>query len=327
MLAVWREYLRSGGAHPVPKHGPPPEFAAREAEAALHGDVIADLSHRGVIAVSGPDTRTLLQGQFTNDIENVDETRTQLSAWCSIKGRVIALFRIWLRDEVHCLELPAELRDTIMARLRMYVLRARATVADASEDSIRFGVSGSRVAEALAGEVGPLPAQPDLACRSRAYTVIRLRGVRPRFQVIAPFDDAVALWEHCRAHADPVAGPAWKLLDIRAGIASVPASLSDHFLPQMLNLQSVNGMSFQKGCYAGQEIVARTQYLGRLKRRLCRAALDASERVMSGDSLYRAGGNPERPLGQVVVAAPSPRPQSPRAARRYRRRGIGQRET
>jgi folate-binding protein YgfZ len=309
MLAAWREHLRSDGTDLAPKPGPTPEIAATQADLALHGDVIADLSHRGVISVSGPDARSLLQGQLTNDIEAVDEGHTQLSAWCSIKGRVLALFRIWLRDEAHCLELPAELRDPIITRLRMYVLRARVTIADDSEGSIRFGVSGPKAAEALAAEVGPLPARPDEACRSRHSTVVRLRGEGPRFQVIAPFEEAVDLWAHCRAHAAPVAGPAWRILDIRAGIASLPPLLGDRFLPQMLNLQSVNGMSFEKGCYAGQEIVARTQYLGRLKRRLHRAVLDTPEPAAPGDPLYRRGGDREGPVGQVVVAAPSPRRQ------------------
>jgi len=307
MLAAWREHLRSDGTNP--EADPTLEIAATQADAALHGDVITDLSHRGVISVSGPDARSLLQGQLTNDIDEVDEAHTQLSAWCSIKGRVLALFRIWLRDEAHCLELPAELRDSIIRRLRMYVLRARVTITDDSEGTLRFGISGPKAAEALAVEVGPLPAQPDEACRSRRRTVIRLRGERPRFQVIAPFEEAVDLWAHCRAHASPVAGPAWRLLDIRAGVASLPPLLSDRFLPQMLNLQSVNGMSFRKGCYAGQEIVARTHYLGRLKRRLHRAVLDAPEPAAPGDSLYRRGGDGEGPIGQVVVAAPSPHRQ------------------
>ena len=307
MLAAWREHLRSDGTDAAPEAGPTPEAAAAQADAALHGDVIADLSHHGVLSVSGPDARSLLQGQLTNDIDEVDEAHTQLSAWCSIKGRVLVLFRIWLQGEAYCLELPAGLRDPIITRLRMYVLRARVTIADDSEGSIRFGVSGPKAAEALAARVGTLPAQPDEACRSRHGTVIRLRGERPRFQVIAPLEEALDLWTQCRAHAAPVAGPAWSLLDIRAGVASLPPLLSDRFLPQMLNLQSVNGMSFEKGCYAGQEIVARTQYLGRLKRRLHRAVLDSPEPAAPGDSLYRRDADRDGSVGQVVAAAPSPR--------------------
>ena len=305
MLAAWREYLRTSGASPTPSDSVPAETAADSARAALHGDVVADLCHRALITVSGADARTLLQGQFANDVEAVNESRTQLSAWCSIKGRVLALFRIWQRGETLYLELPAEQRDTIMARLRMYVLRARVSISDGTEDDVRFGVSGIRAAECLAQELGPLPVDPDRARQYGGSTLIRLRGDTPRFQIIAPFDAAAALWERCRRCAIPVALPAWDLLDIRAGVASIPAALSDQFLPQMLHLHRVDGLSFDKGCYAGQEIIARTQYLGRLKRRLHRAALNAPEPPAPGDALCAGTGDREGPVGQVVAVAPS----------------------
>ncbi len=309
MLAAWREHLRSSGACTASGRSLPPERAAREAGAALRGDIVTDLSHRGLIAVYGADARTLLQGQLTNDIEALGETRTQLSAWCSIKGRVLALFRIWQIGERHFLELPADLQETITARLRRYVLRARVTIADASGDAVRFGVSGARVAEGLETQLGSLPERPDRALRSGQCTTIRLRGDRPRFQVIAPLERATALWDRCREHAVPVGAFAWDLLDIRAGIANIPASSSDRFLPQMLHLHSVNGLSFRKGCYAGQEIVARTEYLGRLKRRLHRAALECAEAPSPGDTIYAGGGGEEpRPAGEVVNVAPAAHP-------------------
>ena len=307
MLEAWREHLRSGGPFPAHEDLAPPEAAAGEARAALHGDVIVDLTHRALIAVSGPDARTLLQGQLTNDIEAVDESRTQLSAWCSIKGRVLALFRIWQRGEALHLELPAELEESIAARLRMYVLRARVSIESASQDAVRFGVSGTEVAKLLAKEHGPLPARPDRALRSGECTFIRLRGERPRFQVIAPFDAARALWEQCREVATPVSVPAWNLLDIRAGIPNISAAQSDRFLPQALNLDRIDGLSFDKGCYAGQEIIARTQYLGRLKRHLCRAALHATEPPIPGDMILAGAGHRDEQAGQVVSAAASER--------------------
>ena len=308
MLTAWREHLQRSGA-PGQGRPPPCEEAAAEARAALHGDVITDLCGHAVIAASGADTAALLQGQLTNDIAQVSETRTQLSAWCSIKGRVLALFRIWRSDAVHYyLELPDSRCDAIVARLRRYVLRSEVSFEDGSEDSVRFGVSGHRAAEDLRQELGPLPCHPDEARRSRGCTVIRLRGEQPRFQIIAPLDPATALWERCRTSATPVRAPAWTLLDVRAGLVSIPASLSDRFLPQMLNLQALNGLSFDKGCYAGQEIIARTQYLGRLKRRLHRAALRTSSPAAPGDALYAESGNRDQPVGQVVSAAPSEHP-------------------
>ena len=284
-----------------------PEATAREARAALHGDIIVDLTHRGLIAVSGADARTLLQGQFTNDIEAVNESRTQLSAWCSIKGRVLVLFRIWQRGGTLHLELPAELEDSITARLRMYVLRARVSVESASQDAVRFGISGTKATKLLAEEHGPLPARPDRALRAGECTFVRLRGDPPRFQVIAPFDAARTLWKHCREVATPVSVPAWNLLDIRAGIPDICAAQSDRFLPQALHLDRIDGLNFDKGCYAGQEIIARTQYLGRLKRHLCRAALHATEPPIPGDTILAGAGHRDESAGQVVNAAASVR--------------------
>ena len=308
MLEIWRDHLRVSDPVPTQEDSAPAEAATREARAALCGDVIVDLTHRGLIAVAGPDARTLLQGQFTNDIELVNEARTQLSAWCSIKGRVLALFRIWQRGEIFHLELPAELEGAITRRLRMFVLRAKVSIESAAQDAVRFGVSGANIAELLAEEHGTLPAGPDEARCSGECTFVRLRGHRPRFQVIAPVDAALALWDRCRElSCVPVSVPAWDLLDIRAGIASISAVHSDHFLPQALHLERINGLSFDKGCYAGQEIVARTQYLGRLKRHLRRGALHAPEAPIAGDAILGAIGGRNQSVGQVVNVAASGR--------------------
>ena len=305
MQEAWREKMQSGLPLGVGERASPPQSAASEARAALHGDIVVDLGNREAIAVTGPDARALLQGQLTNDIEAVDESHTQLSAWCSIKGRVLVLFRIWQRGETLHLELPTEARDAIAARLRMYVLRARVSIANAARDLVRFGVAGARVTECLAEAYGPLPAQPDTARRFGECTLIRLRGDRPRFQVIAPIEAAHALWERCLGVSASVAVPAWDLLDIRAGVPSLSPAQSDLFLPQSLHLEQVNGLCFDKGCYAGQEIIARTQYLGRLKRHMYRAVLHDTEAAVPGDAIFTAETERHGSVGQVLNVAPS----------------------
>ena len=311
MLAAWHEYLERNGASLVNGRLAPFSDGESEARAALHGDVITDLSSRALIAARGTDTRTLLQGQLTNDVAQVNETRSQLSAWCSVKGRVLALFRIWQYGESYYLELPAELLETVLMRLRTYVLRANVTLEDSSRNSaIRIGVAGSRVSEIMMKELGSLPEEPDDARPFHGGKIIRLRGETPRFQIVASLDAATSLWERCCRSATPVASPAWTLLDIRAGVANIPSTLSDHFLPQMLNLQALNGLSFSKGCYAGQEIVARTQYLGRLKRRLYRATVYTSTPVAPGDPLYVRSGDGGTSVGSVVNAARSEDPDA-----------------
>ena len=309
--AAWHEYLERNGASLVQGRLAPFSDATSEARAALHGDVITDLGSRALIAASGADAAALLQGQLTNDIEKVTGTRSQLSAWCSVKGRVLALFRIWRSGEVYYLEMPADLLESVLTRLRRYVLRAAVLLEDRSRDSaIRIGVSGTRVAESMREVFGPLPGSPDETRPFPGATIIRLRGETPRFQICASFDRATALWERCRRSATPVADSAWTLLDIRAGVASIPATLSERFLPQMLNLQALNGLSFSKGCYSGQEVVARAQYLGRLKRRLYRATVRTSAPVSPGDGLYLTRDEGGTPVGAVVNAEPSEDPEA-----------------
>ena len=311
MRAAWHEYLERNGASLVQGRLAPFSDATSEARAALHGDVITDLGSRALIAASGADAPTLLQGQLTNDIEKVAETHSQLSAWCSVKGRVLALFRIWRNGEVYYLEMPADLLETILTRLRRYVLRAAVLLEDRTRDSaIRIGVSGPRVTESMREVFDPLPESVDETRHFPEATIIRLRGETPRFQIFASFDRATALWERCRRSATPVANSAWTLLDIRAGVASIPATLSERFLPQMLNLQALNGLSFSKGCYSGQEVVARAQYLGRLKRRLYRATVRTSAPVSPGDGLHLTRDKGGTSVGSVVNAEPSEDPEA-----------------
>lgn len=311
MRAAWREYLERCGASLVQGRLASFSDVESEARAALHGDVITDLGSRALISASGADAPALLQGQLTNDIEKVAETCSQLSAWCSVKGRVLALFRVWRSGEVYYLEMPADLREGVLTRLRRYVLRAAVLLEDRSRDSaIRIGVSGPRVTECLREEFDPLPGNPDEARSFPGATIIRLRGETPRFQIFASFDTATALWERCRRSATPVADPAWTLLDIRAGVASIPATLSERFLPQMLNLQALNGLSFSKGCYSGQEVVARAQYLGRLKRRLYRATVRTPAPVSPGDVLCARRDDGGTSVGSVVNAERSEGPEA-----------------
>ncbi|MDX1435130.1 MAG: folate-binding protein, partial [Gammaproteobacteria bacterium] len=134
-------------------------------------------------------------------------------------------------------------------------------------------------------------------------TVIREQGARERYQLLGPESALVELWRGALTSAVPAGADAWELLDIEAGIADIGPALADQFLPQMLNLDRVGGVSFDKGCYVGQEIVARTHYLGRLKRRLYRGHADAPAAPRPGESL--AGGEGE-PAGQIVNAQPAP---------------------
>ena len=304
MANDWRQFLKDAGA--VFDNGVIQHFGDRWAEtrSAADSDVIAALNQTGLISVSGQDASTLLQGQLTNDILAVTEANSQLSAWCNIKGRVVVRFRVWRQASGYRLELPVAQVERTIERLRLYVLRAQVEIADISDQWVQIGVSGERAAERLAQLAGSVPTQPDAVVHAPACTIIRLHGERPRFSVFAPADASQALWARCAPVATPVGADAWRSLDIRAGITDLPPELSDAFIPQMLNLQAINGLSFTKGCYTGQEIVARTQHLGRLKRRLFLAHVDGEASPRPSDPLYAdGGGSGGQSVGTVVSAS------------------------
>jgi folate-binding protein YgfZ len=190
-----------------------------------------------------------------------------------------------------------------MKRLQMFVLRAKVTLSDDSEQLARIELSGECATDLLPID----PPQADNGVTSGdGYCVVRIPGDRPRFMVLGEPGPIQALWEEAAQTAQPTGREAWALLDIRAGLPSVYETTSDAFVPQMANLQLVDGVSFTKGCYTGQEVVARMQYLGKLKRRMYRVRLDAAEAPRPGDELYSASSESGQGAGRVVAAAPSP---------------------
>jgi len=136
-------------------------------------------------------------------------------------------------------------------------------------------------------------------------TVIRLRGRRPRYEIVGPRDAVASVWNACADVAQTAGAGAWELLDIEAGVASIGPDTSDSFVPQMINLDRIGGVSFTKGCYVGQEIVARTQHLGRIKRRMYRAHWNGTSHLDAGGTLP-ATGDANAPRAQVVNARAAP---------------------
>jgi folate-binding protein YgfZ len=302
----WRAFLEDAGAEfdgsRVRDFGNP----ERERRAALGGLVFADLEHLGIITAHGSDTADFLQSQLSNDIGKVDAGHHQLNAFCTPKGRILGLMRVFRRDGDWCLRLPLDTIEAVIKRLRMYVLRADVTLEDASDNFIRIGVSGEDAVDALRTIAGNVPAEPGEVVRAGDLTLLRVSGRLPRFEVYAEsLDAARSLWDSLNVSGAPVGESCWRMLEILAGIPSVFATTAEAFVPQMTNLQLVDGVSFKKGCYPGQEIVARMQYLGTLKRRMYLGKLDTDESPAPGDELFPAGSS-EQPVGRIVDAQPHP---------------------
>jgi folate-binding protein YgfZ len=270
--------------------------------AARDAAVVCDLAPLAVLAISGPDAATFLQGQLSSDVPELAQDTAQLTTFNSPKGRMLANFVLWREapDEFRAL-LPGDLAPTIRKRLAMFVLRSKVTLADISEGSARFGVGGPKAANAMRAAFGEVPGTLALV-RTNDATLLGLPG--PRFVVLAPAATAAAAGE--RLARDAVHAPfvAWQWLAIRAGVPIVTMPLQDQLIPQAANLDVLGAINFRKGCYTGQEIIARMQYLGKLKERLFAFHVDAAS-VDPGMRLFgQAFG--DQACGVVVNAAPAP---------------------
>lgn len=306
MKSDWKEFLLNKGAEvqddgSVQTYGNP----ERELQIASTGDVLADLSHLGMIAVHGEEAATFLQGQLTSDVREVGERRSQLSAYCSPKGRMLASFRIFMRGDSYYLVLPRDLLEPTLKRLRMFVLRAKASLEDASDALVRIGFSGPKAESELKDYLGQVPEQVDQVLQAKELTVIRVPGPHPRFEIHGEMEPMQKLWTALDVRGAPVGRAPWELLDIRAALPVIREQTSDAFVPQMTNLQVLGGVNFKKGCYTGQEVVARMQYLGKLKRRMYRARAEVAECPPPGESLFAAGSSGQG-AGKVVNAQVSP---------------------
>jgi folate-binding protein YgfZ len=306
MKTHWKDFLKDAGA----------EFADglvlhfgnphREQEVALSGTVFADLSHLGLIAAQGADAESFLQGQFSNDVTRTAAATSQLNAYCTPKGRILGLFRLFRIADTFYLRLPADTLEPVLQRLRMYVLRAAVTLEDASDNLLGIGVAGEGAAGELAAAGVPVPEQVNQVAAAEALTVLRVPGIHPRFEIYATsLAAATRLWDAFNVHAAPVGESAWRLLEIQAGLPTIHAGTAELFVPQMLNLQLLDGLDFRKGCYPGQEIVARTRYLGSLKRRMYAGHTSADAPPQPGDPLYLES-DPEQAVGRIVDAQPYP---------------------
>jgi hypothetical protein len=267
---------------------------------------LLDLSHYGLIRVSGEDMRTYLQGQVTNDVNRVTATTAQPNSYCSPKGRMLGSFWLFERDGDLFAQLPGEQLANTLKRLSMFVLRSKVTLSDASDALARAGIAGDCAPDLLAGLVGTVPEETWGTVTQGEITVLRLPGDRPRFELIGPEQPMLELWSGLADSAAPTGPEFWHLMDIRAGLPNVYEATSEAFVPQMANLQLIGGVSFTKGCYTGQEVVARMQYLGKLKRRMYRARIPAEANPAPGTELFSPHSESGQGAGRVVDAAPSP---------------------
>jgi hypothetical protein len=299
----WLAFLAGRGARVaagvVSDFGDPPS----ERLATARGSVLADLSQYGVLAAVGADARAFLHGQLSCDVADLADDAAVYGAYCTAKGRVLANFLLWSDAGVFCLLLPRALVPGIRKRLQMFVLRSKVTLEERSDALVVLGIAGPAAVGALGGLVDPALAAPLQVARTGAVTAIAIHG--GRFVVATPVAQGPAAWERLGG-LTPVGAPCWEWLEISNGLPWITAATQDQFVPQMANLELIGGVNFRKGCYPGQEIIARTQYLGKPKRRLFLAHVDDATGSPAPGAPLVADAAAEQSAGTVVNAAPAP---------------------
>ena len=255
---------------------------------ALQGAVC--LHDWGVIRAVGADTRSFLHGQLTQDVEHLGADQARLAGYCSVKGRLLATFVLWRRaeDEV-LLACSADVLPAVLKRLSMFVLRAKCKLSDVTAELPLWGVAGA---------LEPGAAVWDRVAHGQADAV-RLPDGQAAGHAVQRW-----LWAGTQPPALPTLdGATWLGLEASSGVARVVAATADQFVPQMVNLELVGGVNFQKGCFPGQEVVARSQYRGTLKRRA--QVVRSAELLQAGQEVFH-DADPGQPAGRVVLAGSLP---------------------
>ena len=255
---------------------------------------LCDLADLGVLAVTGAKSAAFLQGQTTADFVKAPPTGAIRGACCNPQGRVFALFTAIPDTTGYLLILPHALIETTRDTLSRYAALSRVALANVSAAFRILGLASPSAAALLAGLEIPVEG-------TAADGTHSLHHDPHRSLLLVPTAAAETRWQQIKALAQPVGLPFWRLADIRAGIAVLSPATREQFLPQMLDLDRRGAVSFNKGCYTGQEVVARSQHLGKLKRHLYRLGFAATAAPASGTSVSLADGG--QPVGMVIAAA------------------------
>jgi len=241
------------------------------------------LNRYGVLAVTGADARAFLHAQLTKDIENLPADSAAFAGWCTAQGRLLATMLVIPSSEGFLLQLARDIAPAVAKRLSMFILRSKVKIADVSEAWAQAGIWG----EDLPGEVFSVVRESNL---------LKIKVGDRRALILGPAAEM-------QGQAPTAAEEAWTLEEIRAGRPFISAATQDKFVPQMVNLETLGGVDFQKGCYPGQEIVARAQYRGQVKRRMTRLELPEGMKLKPGDD-FQGGVVVDSAGGELLAVLP-----------------------
>jgi len=277
-----------------------PSLAAADFEAVRTAGAYMPLAQFGVIDVKGEDAAAFLHNQITNDVQHLDASTARLAGYCSPKGRLLGSFLMWRTADAVRLLISKDIQAPVQKRLSMFVLRSKAKLSDATPEVGAVGFAGD-VRAALCGIFDALPDGIHVKVEGPHGALIRVPDAagRPRFLWVGPKADIEAQLPKLDEKLRRAPAELWDWLDIHAGEPRITQATLEQFVPQMINFDVLGGVNFKKGCYPGQEVVARSQYRGTIKRR---TALAHAESAAPGAELFHSD-DPGQPCGMVVNAA------------------------
>ena len=305
----WNQFLQAQGARAADQaDAGTADFGVALSVAQLQEGFLATISDQGLIGISGDDAASFLHGQLTNDVEHLNGEQVRLAGYCTPKGRLLASFLMWRNATTIYLQVSRGIQVPIQKRLQMFVLRAKAKLHDATQDEanqVILGLGGKHASAVLPQWFDSLPATPFSKVEGNAGTLLRVADAfgLPRYQWLTSAANAEAVWPQLAARLARGGNDAWRLSEIHAGVPQISLPTQEQFVPQMVNFELLGGVNFKKGCYPGQEIVARSQYLGKLKRRTTLVSIDNAS-AAAGAELF-AVSDPGQPCGMIVNAAPN----------------------
>lgn len=262
-----------------------------------------DLPQLALICFFGDDARDFLHSQLSCDVSSLPPNQSTYGSYCTPKGRILSTLLLWRSEPDFFVQLPSSLREPIQKRLSMFIVRSKVKARDAGGEFVCLGVAGASAEASLKQLFGNVPRAGRDVARHDDITIMRLPV--DRFEIVVPREKAAAVREALAKDAEAAGQEHWDWLDIRAGIPVIAPATQEEFVPQMVNLDLIGGVSFTKGCYPGQEIVARMHYRGRLKQRMYLAHLAGDTAPLPGDKLYSTDTG-EQSCGMIVNAAPAP---------------------
>ncbi len=250
-----------------------------------------------VIKFTGEDSQSFLQGQLSNDLNSLNDGQCQLNSYNSPKGRMYASFYLTHLGDAYYLTVPSEITAMLIKRWQMFVMRAKVTVEDLSDRVKCLGISGSDAIAQLAA-LTTVPDAAMTACLIDEVACLRIDDDR----VLCFAEDISQFVEPLSQTIKISDSEHWRRLNIHAGIPIIFSETQEEFVAQMVNLQLINGVSFTKGCYPGQEVVARMHYLGKLKKRMYRLLIESSQAPAPGENIYEMDTENTQSVGKIVDA-------------------------